>query len=203
MNDKYADLIKELATITRPLSKIEAAFDLSINPGLSVSAYSKRWQWSRWKVRAFLRSRGFTDTKPTLYRHPKASNGKRSQGCSDKKPTLNRHPKCNNGVIEKIISDLNIKAGTNYKTTSKQTIKLIEARLNEGFTVEDFFKVHTNKCHDWMNDPKYRKYIRPATLYAPTKFEGYLNQGFVDETNMSDVTAHNLAVLRSIEEGDY
>lgn len=76
----------------------------------------------------------------------------------------------------KIITDyLNLKAGTKYKHTSKKTRSHIHARLEEGFTVDDFKIVIDKKCKEWNDDPAMVGYIRPETLFG-TKFEGYLNQ---------------------------
>jgi len=73
-----------------------------------------------------------------------------------------------------IISDLNLVLGTSYKHTSKQTQDLIQARLNDGFTVDDFKVVHRKMLRSWGMDEKMVKYLRPITLYG-NKFEGYLN----------------------------
>jgi len=78
---------------------------------------------------------------------------------------------------KEIVDYLNLKAGTNYKSTGKKTQSLIRARWNEGFTLEDFKKVIDNKVDD-ANDPKHlfdAQYLRPETLFS-NKFEGYLNQ---------------------------
>ena len=77
--------------------------------------------------------------------------------------------------FEKIISYLNKKAATNYRSTSAATRRLIKARMNEGFGVDDFMNVIDNKTNDWKNDPAMSKYLRPVTLFG-TKFESYLNE---------------------------
>uniref|UniRef100_A0A6M3J741 Putative replication protein n=1 Tax=viral metagenome TaxID=1070528 RepID=A0A6M3J741_9ZZZZ len=73
-----------------------------------------------------------------------------------------------------IITDLNSKVSKNYKPT-KNTKDLINARIKEGFTFEDFQKVHSNMSAKWKHDPKMEQYLRPSTLYNASKFEGYLN----------------------------
>lgn len=77
--------------------------------------------------------------------------------------------------IEEIINYLNNKIDTHYKTTTPKTKQLITARLNEGFTVEDFIKVIDNKYSTWFKDKKMCTYLRPETLFG-TKFENYLNE---------------------------
>lgn len=73
-----------------------------------------------------------------------------------------------------IIDYLNEKAGTHFKPNTAKTKSLINARLKEGFTVEDFKTVIDKKVEEWKNDVQMSKYIRPETLFG-TKFEGYLN----------------------------
>lgn len=72
-----------------------------------------------------------------------------------------------------IIVYLNEKAKTNYRTTTPKTQSLIRARVNEGFTEEDFRKVIDNKTAEWLGSDM-EKYLRPETLFG-TKFESYLN----------------------------
>lgn len=79
------------------------------------------------------------------------------------------------GVIGEIITDLNLVLGASYKPNSSKTKELIQARLNDGFTLEDFKTVHRKMLRAWGADPKMCKYLRPQTLYSP-KFEGYLQQ---------------------------
>lgn len=76
---------------------------------------------------------------------------------------------------QEIMSYFNQQAGTSYRASSKATQRLISARTNEGFTVNDFKKVIDIKVANWKDDPKMSKYLRPATLFG-TKFEGYLNE---------------------------
>ena len=77
-----------------------------------------------------------------------------------------------------IISYLNNKIGTNYKYTTRKTQSLIRARLEDGFTPDDFKKVIDTKVTEWIGT-EYEKFLRPETLFG-TKFEGYLNQRSYD-----------------------
>lgn len=74
-----------------------------------------------------------------------------------------------------IVSYLNEICGTSYRVSSKKTQQLINARLKEGFTVEDFKVVIYKMNLEWRNDKKMHAYLRPETLFGP-KFEGYLNR---------------------------
>lgn len=74
---------------------------------------------------------------------------------------------------EEIIRYLNEKAGTHYRD-SKETVRLINARTKEGFTVDDFKKVIDKKVKEWKGSDR-AMYLRPSTLFAPSHFEEYLN----------------------------
>ena len=74
---------------------------------------------------------------------------------------------------EEIINDLNLKAKTNYKHNSVGSKKLIKARWNDGFTLDNFKTVHTNMCKHWLNT-EMATYVRPDTLYTG-KMDSYLN----------------------------
>ena len=76
---------------------------------------------------------------------------------------------------KEIVSYLNERIGANYRSSSKKTASLINARLNEGFTVDDFKAVIDTKASDWLGDSKMSRYLRPETLFG-TKFEGYLQE---------------------------
>lgn len=77
-------------------------------------------------------------------------------------------------VAEDIVTFLNSVTGSNYRSTTDKTRKLIAARLAEGFTVDDFKAVITKKAKEWQGTDM-AQYLRPETLFG-TKFEGYLNQ---------------------------
>lgn len=74
-----------------------------------------------------------------------------------------------------IVDDLNRVVGTNYRSSSQKTRRLIKARWTEGFRLDDFQQVIAKKAKEWMGTDM-AKYLRPETLFG-TKFEGYLNQG--------------------------
>lgn len=80
----------------------------------------------------------------------------------------------NNIMVAEIISYLNEKTGKNFKSGVPKNRDLIKARINEGYSVEDFKKVIDNKVAEW-NNTEMSKYLRPETLFS-NKFDGYLNQ---------------------------
>ena len=84
----------------------------------------------------------------------------------------------NNTVINNIIEYLNKKANTKYRATTKGTKSIIQARLNEGFTENDFKVVIDKKVKQWKGT-EMEQYLRPQTLFS-NKFESYLNQNIVN-----------------------
>lgn len=74
---------------------------------------------------------------------------------------------------QEIVDYLNLKAGTSYRHSTSSTQKLIRARWNEGFRLDDFKQVIDNMTAKWKGDPKMEQYLRPQTLFG-TKFESYL-----------------------------
>ena len=90
------------------------------------------------------------------------------------KNTKSKNTSKNTDIYISVVDHLNEKAGTSYRPSSKATQGHINARLAEGFTVEDFFCVIDKKCAEWKGDEKMEKYLRPETLFG-SKFENYLN----------------------------
>lgn len=86
---------------------------------------------------------------------------------------------------KEIIYYLNSKLGTRYKPNATKNKQVINARLNEGYKLEDFKKAIDNKIADWGSDAKMSKYLRPETLFG-TKMESYINE----QTN-TDISANS------------
>ena len=82
-----------------------------------------------------------------------------------------------------MVDYLNRKTSKRFKKTSVKIKNLINARLNEGFDEEDFYKVINIKSKQWLHT-EMEKYLRPETLFS-NKFEGYLNEE-VDLINETD-----------------
>ncbi|MTV64376.1 conserved phage C-terminal domain-containing protein, partial [Streptococcus pneumoniae] len=69
--------------------------------------------------------------------------------------------------IEEIINYLNEQTGRKFRTTHKSSIRIIRARINEGYTIDDFKGVVWRKSNAWLLDPKMVNYLRPETLFGP------------------------------------
>ena len=89
-----------------------------------------------------------------------------------------------------IVDYLNKKTGKNFKSDSSKTRKLIDARFNEGYTIEDFRKVIDTKVAQWKGDKKMDGYLRPETLFS-NKFEGYLNEKIIEDSKEDKKKASN------------
>jgi len=87
-------------------------------------------------------------------------------------------------IIAAVVEYLNEKSGTNYRASSKSTARHIEARLHEGYTLQDFKTVIDKKVAEWKGG-EMEKYLRPETLFG-SKFEGYLNARVTQQNRRGD-----------------
>ena len=107
--------------------------------------------------------------------------------------------------VTEVIEYLNAKTDSAYKASSKANISVIRARLNDGYTVEDCKKVVDTKAGQWLNNPDMVKYLRPETLFRPSKFEGYLNECRgkpsirVDSPPLSEQEAFNRSISEAVQ----
>ena len=74
-----------------------------------------------------------------------------------------------------IIEHLNNYAGTNYQPHAEGNRKHLDARFNEGLTVEEAFEIIEMKTEEWKGTESER-YLRPETLFNQTKCEQYRGQ---------------------------
>lgn len=101
-----------------------------------------------------------------------------------KKSNIETYP---NEVYEEIINFLNESSGKQYRVSSNSSRKIITARLNDGFNVDDFKQVISIKCTKWLNTDM-EQFLRPETLFS-NKFDSYLNETITTiKTNIQ--TAH-------------
>lgn len=184
---------------------ISHTLDINEGKSFSINGYAKLWGWGRTKVRNFLHNLR-TPNGHHAYTHQDTQRTSIGQGIvikinnfdtkantqqtSSEQATVqpanreqdttiknnNKNNKKPNKDIVEILDHLNLKASTNFKSSTKKTQQLIKARMNEGFTLENFFTVIDKKVPEWKVKPEMIQYIRPETLFG-NKFEGYLNQG--------------------------
>ena len=111
----------------------------------------------------------------------------------------NLNKELNNNIYKETVDYLNEKAGTKYKSSSKNTTKHIKARINDGYTLEDFKTVIDKKCSEWLNTDM-EKYLCPETLFG-SKFEKYLNQKII-RSKFNNKNTQNNAAAQDIKWGD-
>lgn len=83
--------------------------------------------------------------------------------------------------IDEIVDYLNDAVGAKYRSNSKNTVRLITARLNEGYSINDFKEVIDKKAKEWLGT-EFEQYLTPQTLFG-NKFEKYLNQRIITGSN--------------------
>lgn len=171
----------------------------------SIRKLKERWGWSNTKVNNFfklLEEQGMaskkSDSKKTVvkvhnYRkyqgkgkgenitktsqeHRKNDTKASQKHTNNNVNNVNNDNKENNIPYAEIIKHLNNAADRNFKSTTKATRRKINGRWKEGFRLEDFKTVIDKKVNQWKDDEKMQKFIRPATLFQASKFEGYLNE---------------------------
>ena len=98
-----------------------------------------------------------------------------------------------------VVRYLNERLATNYRPAALGTCKLVAARENEGFGLDDFKAVIDTKAADWLHDDRMRLFLRPETLFS-NKFEGYLNQARLPKPRVrgSPKTQGNWALLEEL-----
>ena len=144
-----------------------------------VTVDAKYWVLNKNETGPFIK---FTQNSPISGR--KSNNSERKEDNSEKNALKERKEKerkeKENNICAGVIEYLNQKAGTRYSHTGKDSLKLIEKKLSEGFTDIDFKAVIDKKCKEWKGTD-YEKYLRPQTLFGD-KFESYLNENIVKTT---------------------
>lgn len=71
---------------------------------------------------------------------------------------------------EAVLQDLNRRTGRNYGLTP-DALRMAQAILAAGYSVDDFYKVHEVMCKEWIDSPKWSRYLRPSTLWQLKKFD--------------------------------
>lgn len=80
-----------------------------------------------------------------------------------------------NDIALEILGYLNNKCGKKFQPV-KSNINLINQRLKEGYSKDDCLWVIDEKTNEWLNDSKFNKYLRPATLFNAEKFNSYIGE---------------------------
>lgn len=80
-----------------------------------------------------------------------------------------------NQIIRTIVEILNIETEKEFSPDAKLTRKLIQDKLNAGYSLADFKCVIEKKCDAWKADPVMKSYLKPSILFGK-KFDEYLNE---------------------------
>ena len=127
------------------------------------------------------RSRKHRETQKLLQCNTTATKG---NGDIDIDIDIDKGQKPQSDIYEEIIKYLNEKTGSHFKPTSKSTQRLINGRLSENYTIEDFKYVIDVKTNEWKDNTKMSKYLTPDTLFNASKFEKYRNQQMPKQQNL-------------------
>lgn len=127
------------------------------------------------------RSRKHRETQKALQCNTTATKG---NGDIDIDIDIDKGQKPQSDVYGEIIKYLNEKTGSHFKPTSKSTQRLINGRLSENYTIEDFKYVIDVKTNEWKDNTKMSKYLTPDTLFNASKFEKYRNQQMPKQPNV-------------------
>ena len=102
-------------------------------------------------------------------------------------------------IIKDIIDYLNNKIDSKFKYTTKATQQKINARLNEGYILDDFIVVIDKKYKEWVGT-EWEKYLCPETLFG-TKFEKYLNQKDDNKDKNIKKCDKQMSILKGVYDG--
>jgi len=154
----------------------------NINNNLDVQWWQdengRKWlYWSKFdKYQTISKDKKTRDKLPSpkFPKIPQETAGEHPQQDKYKEGSIKKEEEVEGAATAQVIDDFNEVFGTSYKYNNNKNKELINARLKEGFTIEDFKKVHRIMLRVWGADEKMVKYLRPITLWG-TKFESYFN----------------------------
>ena len=92
----------------------------------------------------------------------------------DTTPSTKKHEQKQHALIAKsVIDHLNAKTGKQFRHT-KTNLRLVTARLKDGYTEQDMIDVIDARVALWLFDETMYEYLRPSTLFRPSNFDEYL-----------------------------
>ncbi|MGY3115185.1 putative phage protein (TIGR02220 family) [Pantoea eucalypti] len=84
------------------------------------------------------------------------------------------HARDANQAAFSVLEHLNRAAGMRFQK-SKSSLAPIRGRLAEDFTADELILTVDYSIAKWAEDPKMCEYVRPETIFRPSKFPGYLS----------------------------
>ena len=150
------------------------------------SEKAKKSAQARWNKKAS-KQKGLDDAN--ALQAESESNAKHKTLNTKQETLTNMDSAPDNSAAEYVLEYMNGVLDTKYKKSTKAHIENINARLNDGHTVEELKRVIDFKNAQWANDPKMATYLRPQTLFQAGKFQGYLTAANVKPKS----NGHNLS----------
>jgi uncharacterized phage protein (TIGR02220 family) len=82
---------------------------------------------------------------------------------------------------EEVISFLNEKTGKHFQSRHPngdptKSLQAVHSLLKKGYTLVNLRMVVANRCLKWRDDPKMEEFLRPETLFSPSKFSNYFGE---------------------------
>lgn len=115
-----------------------------------------------------------TQSKPSGFPVGTQSKANQNQNQRKEKTSLSGEPDGLREQAKQVLAHLNSQSGSAFKNVDSN-LRLIAARLGEGHSIDDCRRVVDAKVRDWKGT-EYAKFLRPETLFNPTKFNGYAGQ---------------------------
>lgn len=115
------------------------------------------------------RQQPIKDFKPIKDSTNNSLSGKPNDAHGDEKPDSTAQ------VCKRVIDHLNLKTGSAFRHADSH-MRLIASRLKAGATEDELCRVIDRKCLEWLQNQEMRQYLRPATLFSPKKYDGYVGQ---------------------------
>ncbi len=112
------------------------------------------------------------DYDPTDLKHGQSDLKSKANG--KQWPGLEKQYRKHAAIGERLLAKLKEWTEVEYEVCNSH-MKHISARLSEGRSEDDLRKVIWNQGHEWRGTEQF-KYMRPSTLFIPSKFNEYLPQ---------------------------
>lgn len=114
-----------------------------------------------------------TDLPDAVSPHTAEPTQQRTELNKEQKLTKNTLSDSANHDAVEVLKYLNEITGSNFRSSTESHLKNIKGRLKDGATVEDCKMVIDFKHKQWKGTQQ-AQYLRPATLFVPKNFDGYL-----------------------------
>lgn len=122
-----------------------------------------------------LANRRWNNAKAHAKALPSQSQGNANHSHSQKERSNTLSGSARRDMSKQVLDYLNAATQSKFRETPSN-LKLIEARMKEGASVDDCKTVIDAKVAQWQHDTEMSQYLRPETLFNATKFSQYCGQ---------------------------